>query len=201
MKNTDEALVVIDVQNDFCEGGSLAVPNASAIVPVINDISKVFTHVIMTQDWHPAGHKSFASSHKDKKPFDEIELFYGLQNLWPDHCVQGTEGAVFHSELDLDRCELILRKGCNPEIDSYSAFLENDRKTATGLAGYLKERKIRHLFLVGLATDYCVYFTAMDAVQFGFKVSVVEKACRAINIDDSLAKAWDAMLCAGVEKI
>jgi nicotinamidase/pyrazinamidase len=194
------ALLVIDVQNDFCEGGSLAVPDGDAVVPVINDLVKDSSLVVMTQDWHLPYHKSFASVHDGKNPFETIELSYGNQVLWPDHCVQGTAGADFHPNLDTKRTQLILRKGCNPEIDSYSAFLENDKVTSTGLAGYLLDQEVTEVFITGLATDYCVFYSAIDAVKLGFKVAVIEAACRGLS-KESVAKAWEAILEAGVERI
>jgi nicotinamidase/pyrazinamidase len=193
-----DILLIVDVQNDFCPGGALAVPEGDAIVPAINRLATSFAHVILTQDWHPRGHASFASSHPDKRPFDAIEVSYGTQILWPDHCVQGTQGAAFHPNLDVPHAELVLRKGFRSAIDSYSAFRENDRRTATGLAGYLKERGVERITLCGLATDFCVAFSAIDARQAGFEVSVVTSACRAIDIDSSLAHAMRSMGEAGV---
>ena len=198
MSRHDEALVVIDVQNDFCPGGALAVPRGDEVVPVINDLMRRFEHVILTQDWHAPDHQSFASAHPGKKPLDRIELSYGPQILWPDHCVQGTFGAEFHPSLDLKHCELILRKGFRREIDSYSALFENDRQTPTGLAGYLQERELRRLFLVGLATDFCVAYSAHDARRLGFEVTVIERACRGIDLGGSLAESWRQMAAAGV---
>ncbi|CAN5434254.1 bifunctional nicotinamidase/pyrazinamidase [soil metagenome] len=196
MKNS--ALVVIDVQNDFCPGGALAVPGGDEIVPVINAMAPKFDHLIATQDWHPVTHKSFASRHPGKSAFDSIDMPYGSQTLWPDHCVQATEGAGFHPGLDLSRAELILRKGFRAEIDSYSAFYENDRTTPTGLAGYLKERSITDLTIVGLATDFCVFYSAIDAVKLGFSVTVPLDACRAIDLNGSLATAISTMRQTGV---
>lgn len=193
-----KALLVIDVQNDFCPGGSLAVPEGDAIIPAINDLAQAFEHVILTQDWHPPGHHSFASSYEDKKPYDTVELAYSEQILWPDHCMQGTEGAGFHPALHQDRAELILRKGFRRAIDSYSAFFENDQVTPTGLAGYLRERDIDTLYLVGLATDFCVKWSALDGKKLGFEVYVVEDAVRGIDTQGSLARAWDEMREAGV---
>jgi nicotinamidase-related amidase len=196
---TDEpVLLVIDVQRDFCPGGALAVPYGDQVVPIINDLSRQFAHVILTQDWHCPDHFSFASSHPGKDPFGTIELSYGSQILWPDHCVQGTLGAEFHPGLDVDPCELILRKGYHREIDSYSAFYENDRKTPTGLAGYLRDRGLTRLSIVGLATDFCVAYSALDARRLGFEVTVVENACRAIDLHGSLRTSWDKMIEAGV---
>jgi nicotinamidase/pyrazinamidase len=193
-----DILLIVDVQNDFCPGGALAVPEGDAIVPAINRLATSFAHVILTQDWHPRGHASFASTHPGKRPFDAIEVSYGTQTLWPDHCVQGTQGAAFHPNLDVPHAELVLRKGFRSAIDSYSAFRENDRRTATGLAGYLKERGVERITLCGLATDFCVAFSAIDARQAGFEVSVVTSACRAIDIDSSLAHAMRSMGEAGV---
>ncbi|WP_170571417.1 bifunctional nicotinamidase/pyrazinamidase [Ruegeria atlantica] len=191
------ALLVIDVQNDFCPGGALAVPGGDEIVPAINAMMDDFDSVILTQDWHPAGHSSFASSHAGKNPFDLTEMPYGPQVLWPDHCVQGTQGAEFHPDLRTDG-DLILRKGFRSSIDSYSAFFENDQTTPTGLQGYLTARGIDKLTLVGLATDFCVYFSAADAARLGFDVTVRMEACRAIDLDGSLAAAISAMRAAGV---
>ncbi|MFD3188939.1 bifunctional nicotinamidase/pyrazinamidase [Sedimentitalea sp. HM32M-2] len=192
------ALIVIDVQNDFCPGGALAVPDGDAVVPAINDMMPRFDTVILTQDWHPAGHGSFATSHAGKAPYDMIDMPYGAQILWPDHCVQGSTGAAFHPDLRTDG-DLILRKGFRPEIDSYSAFFENDRTTPTGLEGYLHSRGIRQLTLAGLATDFCVHYSAVDAARLGFTVSVALDACRAIDLDGSLAAAMTAMRDAGVQ--
>jgi nicotinamidase/pyrazinamidase len=196
-----QALLIVDVQNDFCPGGALAVPEGDEVVPVINDLSAAFDHVLQTQDWHPAGHQSFASSHEGRDPMEQIEVDYGMQTLWPDHCVQGTEGAEFHPDLITDRTELIIRKGFRPEIDSYSAFFENDDETPTGLTGYLEERGIDTLFVVGLATDFCVKWTAVDGREQGFDVYVVEDATRGIDADGSLAAAWEEMNDAGVQVI
>ena len=193
-----EVLLIVDVQNDFCPGGALAVPEGDAIVPAINRLAHSFAHVILTQDWHPAGHASFASSHPGKLPFDTIEVSYGAQILWPDHCVQGTSGAAFHPRLDVPYPELILRKGFRKSIDSYSAFFENDRRTATGLAGYLRERGFRRITLCGLATDFCVAFSAIDGRGAGFEVAVVTSACRGIDNNGSLDRALRSMVDAGV---
>ena len=182
--NESDMLLVIDLQRDFCSGGALAVPDGDAVVPVINRISASFQHIILTQDWHPAGHTSFASSHPKAKPFDRIQVAYGIQTLWPDHCVQQTPGAEFHPGLDdlvFKRTELIVRKGFDRQIDSYSAFVENDKRTTTGLAGYLRERGFRRIFLAGLAYDYCVRYSAVDAVSAGFEAHVLQDACRAIG--------------------
>ncbi len=183
--NTD-VLLVIDVQNDFCPGGALAVPEGDRIIPVVNRLAEKFPRLVLTQDWHPPGHLSFASSHAGKAPFDTTDLPYGEQVLWPDHCVQGTSGAQFHPGLDADRAELVLRKGFRREIDSYSAFFENDRATATGLAGYLRERGLGRAFLCGLALDFCVRYSAEDARRCGFEVAVIGDACRAIDTGGSL---------------
>ncbi|RMS24708.1 Nicotinamidase [Pseudomonas coronafaciens pv. garcae] len=195
------ALLVIDMQYDFMPGGQLAVADGDALLPVINRLGSRFTRVIITQDWHPAGHISFASSHAQRTPFESITLPYGLQTLWPDHCVQGSHGAQLHAGLDLPHAQLILRKGCNAHIDSYSAFLEADRTTSTGLAGYLKERGIDTLFVVGLALDFCVAWSAQDARSAGFNTYVVEDACRAIDMNGSLEHAWKTLLGIGVERV
>ena len=193
-----QALIVIDLQNDFCPGGALAVLDGDSIVPGINALMAEFTTVLLTQDWHPAGHSSFASSHKDATAYDMIDMPYGPQVLWPDHCIQGGIGAQFHPDLQVDRADLILRKGYNPEIDSYSALFENDHKTPTGLDGYLRTRGVDQLTLVGLATDFCVHYSAVDAAALGYKVHVATKACRAIDLNGSLATATTAMIDAGV---
>lgn len=200
MRPNSEALIVIDVQNDFCPGGALAVPDGSEIVPGINDLMQEFATVILTQDWHPAGHSSFASSHKDRAPMEVIEMPYGPQVLWPDHCIQGTNGADFHPDLRTDS-DLIIRKGFNASVDSYSAFFENDHKTPTGLEGYLRTRGLDKLTLVGLATDFCVHYSAVDAAKLGFSASVRMDLCRAINFDGSLNAASSAMTNAGVSLI
>lgn len=193
-----QALIVIDVQQDFCPGGALAVGGGDAIVPGINALMSEAEAVVLTQDWHPAGHSSFASSHPGKAPFELNEMPYGPQVLWPDHCVQGSGGAAFHPDLDTDRADLVIRKGYNPAIDSYSAFFENDHTTPTGLEGYLRTRGIDDLLLVGLATDFCVNFSAIDAAKLGFRVTVRENLCRAIDLDGSLAAARSGMAEAGV---
>ncbi len=192
------ALIVIDVQNDFCPGGALAVPEGDAIVAGINALMADFPVVILTQDWHPAGHSSFASSHAGKALYDMTDMPYGPQVLWPDHCVQGTQGAAFHPGLDTTRADLIIRKGMNPAIDSYSAFFENDRTTPTGLEGYLRTRGITDLTLTGLATDFCVNYSALDAARLGFTVTIREDLCRAIDLNGSLSAAHAAMRDAGV---
>jgi len=193
-----KALVIIDFQNDFCPGGALAVPDGDTIVSGINDIMGAFDAVILSQDWHPAGHSSFASSHPGKAPYDMIEMPYGPQVLWPDHCIQGSPGAAFHTDLNIDKADLILRKGYNPQIDSYSAFFENDRTTPTGLEGYLRTRDIDAITLVGLALDFCVNYSAQDAARLGFKVTVRHDLCRAIDLQGSLDAAKDAMDKAGI---
>ena len=197
----EDVLVVVDVQYDFLPGGSLAVADSDAIVPLINTLGKHFTNVVLTQDWHPADHISFASQHAGKAAFETIELDYGTQVLWPDHCVWGTHGAQLSADLDLPQAQLIIRKGYNRAIDSYSGFQEADRQTLTGLAGYLVERDIGRLFVVGLATDYCVGWTAIDGAAAGFDVLVIEDATRAIDTAGSLAKAWQDMTEAGVARI
>ena len=193
-------LVVVDLQNDFMPGGALAVPHGDEVVPLINRLAERFDNVVLTQDWHPRGHISFASSHPGKKPFETIQLSYGTQVLWPDHCVQGSPGAVIHPDLNVTKAQLVIRKGHHAGIDSYSAFLEADRRTATGLAGYLRERKLEKLYLCGLATDFCVAWTALDACAAGFDTTVIEDACRAIDLDGSLARAWTEMRAAGVKR-
>jgi nicotinamidase/pyrazinamidase len=192
-------LIVTDPQRDFCPGGALAVPHGDEIMPAVNRLARRFAHVIITQDWHPAGHTSFASAHVGRAPFDTVELDYGPQTLWPDHCVQGTAGAAFHAGLDIPHAELVVRKGFHRTIDSYSAFRENDRKTPTGLAGYLRERGFERMTLCGLATDFCVFYSAIDASEAGFKVVVDLEASRAIDLDGSLSRALAAMREAGVE--
>lgn len=193
-----EALIVIDVQNDFCPGGALAVGGGDEIVPLVNRLIDAKPHVVLTQDWHPAGHSSFASSHAGQSPFGSIRLGYGPQTLWPDHCVQGTRGAEFHAGLAWTKAELVIRKGFRPGIDSYSAFYENDRKTPTGLAGYLRDRGLTRLTLVGLATDYCVAYSALDARRLGFETRVELNACRGIDLNGSLQAALAEMRTAGV---
>lgn len=197
----DDLLLVIDVQNDFCPGGRLAVADGDDVVPVVNRLAPRFDHMVLTQDWHPPGHSSFATSHPGRAAFESIEMPYGQQTLWPDHCVQGTPGAAFHPQLATERAELVIRKGFRSEVDSYSAFHENDRRTPTGLAGYLRERELRRIFLVGLATDYCVHYSAIDARRLGFEVAVIESGCRAIDLAGSLEAAWKAMTEAGVQRV
>ncbi|WP_029554322.1 bifunctional nicotinamidase/pyrazinamidase [Verminephrobacter aporrectodeae] len=194
-------LIVVDVQNGFIPGGALPVVRGDEVVPVVNRIATAFENVVITQDWHPPGHASFASAHAGKKPFDSTRLAYGQQVLWPDHCVQGSEDAALHRDLQLPRAQLILRKGFHPHVDSYSAFTEADRKTTTGLAGYLRQRGIRRVFVAGLATDFCVAWTALDARRLGFEAHVIEDACRAIDLDGSLSAAWKQMLARGVRRI
>ena len=197
----DDMLLVVDMQYDFLPGGSLAVTGGDEIILLINRLGRRFNNVAMTQDWHPAGHISFASSHDRAKPFEIMQLPYGPQVLWPDHCVQGTHGAEFSSEVELPHTQLIIRKGYHDVVDSYSGFQEADRKTKTGLEGYLGERGIRRLFVAGLATDFCVNWTAVDAAAAGFEVYVIEDACRAIDTNGSLAAAWADMNAAGVRRI
>ena len=192
------ALIVIDVQNDFCPGGALAVPKGDEVVRPINRLIQTFHHVVLTQDWHPKGHSSFASSHTGAAPFSNIAMPYGEQTLWPDHCVQGTPGAEFHRDLAWTKAELIIRKGFRGAIDSYSAFFENDRITPTGLGGYLSERGLRRLVIAGLATDFCVAYSALDAARLGFEVAVAMDACRAIDLGGSLKSAEERMRAAGV---
>jgi nicotinamidase/pyrazinamidase len=199
MKRDDrDVLLIIDVQNDFCPGGALAVPQGDAIVPAVNRLAAEFAHVVLTQDWHPRRHASFAGSHPGKQPFETIELSYGQQILWPEHCVQGTQGAAFHAGLDVPHAELVVRKGFRSAIDSYSAFRENDHRTPTGLAGYLKERGFQRITLCGLATDFCVLYSAIDGREAGFEVSLVTSACRGIDIEGSLSHAMRSMNKAGV---
>ena len=193
-----DVLVIVDVQNDFCTGGALAVPGGEAVVPLVNRLSASFDHVVLTQDWHPKDHRSFATAHPGRKPFETVAMPYGTQTLWPDHCVQGTKGAEFHPALDTVKAELVVRKGFRRDIDSYSAFFENDRATPTGLAGYLRERGLGRVFLAGLATDFCVNFSAQDARRSGFETFVLLAACRAIDLDGSLAAALAATRNDGV---
>ncbi len=194
----DSALLIIDVQNDFCPGGALAVADGDAVVPAVNALIARFDHVVLTQDWHPPGHRSFASAHPGAVPFGSVELGYGPQTLWPDHCIQGSAGADFHAGLQAVRAELVIRKGFRPGIDSYSAFFENDRRTPTGLTGYLRERGFTRVTLCGLATDYCVAYSALDARRQGFGCDVVLPACRAIDLNGSLAAALGQLREAGV---
>jgi nicotinamidase/pyrazinamidase len=196
-----DVLIVVDVQNCFVPGGSLAVKEGDQVVPLINRLAKSFKHVVLTQDWHTADHISFASQHPGKKPFETVQLSYGTQVLWPDHCVQGTEGARLHKGLEIPHAELIIRKGYRREVDSYSAFLEADKKTQTGLGGYLKQRGLKRAFFAGLATDFCVAWSALDARRQGFEALVIEDACRGIDNQGSLAKAWADMKAASVQRI
>jgi len=197
----DDVLIVVDVQNDFCPGGALAVAEGDQVVPIANRLIERFASAVLTQDWHPADHRSFASAHAGRQAFDSIEFPYGPQTLWPDHCVQGSEGAAFHRDLRAEKAELVIRKGFRRDIDSYSAFAENDRRTRTGLAGYLRERGFRRLFLCGLATDFCVLYSALDGRAEGFEVFVVEDGCRAIDLNGSLMEAWAQMAKAGVVRV
>lgn len=197
----DTALIVVDVQNDFCEGGALAVEDGDAVVPVINALMSQFSTIVLTQDWHPAGHQSFASEHEGKAPFETTEMPYGTQVLWPDHCIQGSSGAAFHPQLKTDPAHLVIRKGFNPAIDSYSGFTEADHQTTTGLAAWLQAKGIRKVVCVGLATDFCVGWTALDAAKAGFETLVVDNACRAIDVDGSLAAMQDAWHSAGVKVV
>jgi nicotinamidase/pyrazinamidase len=196
-----DVLLVVDVQNDFCPGGRLAVPHGDEVVPVINDLASRFEHVVLTQDWHPPGHRSFASSHPGKKPYDTLQVTYGTQILWPDHCVQGTVGAELRSDLRIGHATLVIRKGFHPGIDSYSTFRENDRVTPTGLAGYLRERGLERVFLAGLAYDFCVRYSAEDAKRLGFSVLVVEDACRAIEVDGSVEATRRSLAALGVPSL
>lgn len=196
-----QALIVIDIQNDFCPGGALAVADGDVIIDRVNSLMEHADAVILTQDWHPKGHSSFATSHVGKAPFEVIDMPYGPQVLWPDHCVQGSGGAAFHPDLDVNNADLIVRKGFRSGVDSYSAFFENDHVTPTGLEGYLRSRGIDDLVMVGLATDFCVNFSAVDAAKLGFKVSVREDLCRAIDMDGSLLAARNSMLAAGIDLV
>lgn len=196
-----DVLLVIDVQNDFCPGGNLPVPRGDEVVPAINRLASAFRHVALTQDWHPHGHASFASSHPGKAPYDTVELDYGIQVLWPDHCVQGTSGAALRHDLFVPHAELVLRKGYHPDIDSYSAFFENDHATPTGLTGYLRERGISRVFSAGLAFDFCVRYSAEDARRQGFESIVIEDACRGIDIDGSVAATRASFAALGIRCI
>lgn len=195
------ALIVVDIQNGFTPNGHLAVANSDQIIPLVNQLAKKFQHVVLTQDWHPANHISFAENHAGKQPFDTIQLDYGTQVLWPSHCVQGTQDAELHPDLNIPHAQLIIRKGWHTEIDSYSAFLEADQKTTTGLAGYLRECGIETVYVVGIATDFCVAWTAMDAVKLGFKTYVIEDATAAIDLNGSLQQAWKVIQDLGVYRI
>lgn len=199
MSNENTALLMIDIQNDFCLGGALAVADGDEVVGVVNAMQEDYPVRILTQDWHPQNHMSFAANHDGADPFTMTKMSYGDQVLWPTHCVQASEGAEFHKDLVTDSADLIIRKGYNPQIDSYSAFFENDKKTPTGLAGYLNERGIKNLVLTGLATDFCVYYSAMDALKCGFDATLVLAACRAIDMDGSLDAAMEAMNEAGIK--
>ena len=201
MTTANAALIVIDIQNDFCPGGALAVAGGDAIIAPVNRLINMAPHVILTQDWHPKGHSSFASQHEGRTPFETVTMDYGAQTLWPDHCVQGSSGAAFHPDLDWTRAEMVIRKGFRRHIDSYSAFFENDRTTPTGLGGALRDRGITDLYMVGLATDFCVAFSALDAARLGFHCSVVTDCCRAIDLDGSLATMQARMQDAGVSLI
>jgi nicotinamidase/pyrazinamidase len=199
--NTNAVLIVVDVQNGFMPGGGLPVPRGNEVVPVINVLATRFANVVLTQDWHPAGHASFASSHAGKNPYDLMKMPYGYQLLWPDHCVQGTHDAALHANLHIPQAQLIIRKGFSAGVDSYSAFQEADRSTSTGLAAYLKARSLNEVHVCGLATDFCVAWTALDACAAGFDVTVHEAACRAIDLNGSLAQAWAQMQAAGVKRL
>jgi len=196
-----DILLIVDMQNDFCPGGGLAVPRGDEIVPLVNRLAARFRHVVLTQDWHPRGHLSFASSYPGRKPYETIGLAYGTQVLWPDHCVQGTPGADFRADLAVPHAELVLRKGYHREIDSYSAFVENDRRTSTGLAGYLRERGFARVVVAGLAFDFCVRYSAEDAHRAGLQVTVVEDACRGIDVDGSVAQTRRRLAELGIPRI
>ncbi|WP_287495739.1 bifunctional nicotinamidase/pyrazinamidase [Pandoraea sp. CB10b_02] len=200
MKPMDEVLLVIDVQNDFMPGGALAVPRGDEVVPAINALASTFAHVVLTQDWHPSDHVSFAENHAGRQAFETIRLPYGEQVLWPAHCVQGTHGAALHAALHAPHAQAVVRKGYQAHVDSYSAFVEADRKTPTGLTGYLRDKGVRRVHCVGLATDFCVAWSALDAKAAGFDVCVIEHACRAIDLDGSLAAAWASLAAAGVAR-
>lgn len=196
-----KALIIVDVQNDFCPGGALGVEDGDKVIPLINKLSKGFDVVVQTQDWHPTGHSSFASTHDRKEPYDIIEMPYGEQVLWPDHCIQNTKGSEFHPDLNTALVQLIIRKGFRKEIDSYSAFFENDQKTETGLDGFLKNQNVDTLYICGLATDFCVKWSAIDGVKKGYKVFVIEDASKGIDLNNSVAEAWKEMEDAGVKRI
>ena len=197
---TQDALILVDIQSDFCPGGALAVPKGDEVVPVANRLARKFDNVVLTQDWHPAGHRSFASAHPGKKLFEVVKLPYGDQVLWPDHCVQGSPGAALRKDLSVPHAQLVIRKGWRREVDSYSAFIEGDGKARTGLEGYLRERGVERVFVCGLATDFCVAWTALDARKLGFEATLIEDACRAIDTQASLAAAWEKMNDAGVRR-
>jgi len=199
--NEGDVFLVVDVQNDFCPDGALAVPGGAEVVPIINRLARRFPNVVLTQDWHPRGHHSFASTHPGRKPYDTLPFAYGPQILWPDHCIQASKGAEFHPALDIPQANLVIRKGYRREIDSYSAFYENDRKTATGLGGYLRERGLKRLFIAGLALDFCVRYSAEDAIREGFESIVVEDACRAIDAQGSLAATRASFAALGVTTV
>ena len=201
MQQLNNALIVVDVQNGFCPGGNLAVANADQIIPCINALGRVFQNIVITQDWHPATHVSFAANHAGKQDYEQIQLSYGEQVLWPVHCVQGTADAELHPDLDLPTAQLIIRKGFHEQIDSYSAFMEADRKTTTGLAAYLKAREIDTVYIVGIATDFCVAWTAIYACELGFSTYVIEDATKAIDLNGSLEQAWQQMLAQGVQRV
>ena len=201
MKGADEVLLVIDVQNDFMPRGALPVAHGDEVVPVINRLARAFSHVVVTQDWHPAKHVSFAENHAGRAPFDMTTLSYGQQVLWPAHCVQDTDGAALHRNLNVPHARLVIRKGHHVDVDSYSAFMEADRITPTGLAGYLRDVGVKRVYCCGLATDYCVAWSALDARSAGFEAVVIDDACRAIDLDGSLARAWEQMTAAGVSRI
>ncbi|WP_250451516.1 bifunctional nicotinamidase/pyrazinamidase [Caballeronia sp. ATUFL_M2_KS44] len=201
MKPVEDVLLIVDVQYDFMPGGALAVAHGDEVVPVVNRLARAFSHVVLTQDWHPASHVSFAANHEGRAPFETLTLPYGEQVLWPVHCVQGTEGAALHRDLDAPHARLLVRKGHHEHVDSYSAFVEADRATPTGLAGYLREVGAKRIWLAGLATDYCVAWSALDARAAGFEASVIEDACRAIDLNGSLEKAWNDMRAAGVARV
>lgn len=194
-----KALLIVDIQNDFCPGGALEVPDGDKIIPTVNKLIDHFDVVVQTQDWHPAGHSSFASSHDGKEPFDTVEMDYGTQVLWPEHCIQGSEGAEFHKDLNTLKSQVIIRKGFRKAIDSYSTFFENDQKTATGLTGYLKQRGVTDLYTVGLATDFCVKWSILDGIGEGFNMHIVEDAVKGIDLNGSLDEAWDEMKKKGVK--
>jgi nicotinamidase/pyrazinamidase len=196
-----DVLLVVDLQNDFCLGGKLAVPHGDQVIPIVNNLARKFAHVVLTQDWHPPGHLSFASSHPGKQHFETIEASYGMQILWPDHCVQGTAGAAFHADLQVPHAALVLRKGYHREIDSYSAFYENDRKTATGLTGYLRDHGVTRIFIAGLAFDFCVRYSAEDARREGFEVAVIEDACRSIDVEGSAAVTRGQFETLGIRRV
>jgi nicotinamidase/pyrazinamidase len=199
--NEGDAFLVVDVQNDFCPGGNLAVPGGADVVPIVNRLARRFPNVVLTQDWHPRGHHSFASTHPGRKPYDTLPFAYGPQILWPDHCVQASKGAEFHAGLDIAHANLLIRKGYRREIDSYSAFYENDRKTKTGLAGYLRERGLKRLFIAGLALDFCVRYSAEDALREGFVAIVVEDACRGIDTQGSMDATRKSFAALGVATV